>query len=186
MTKQCPGCRASIDEAAVVCPLCGSLQPTGAAWQNGASLRNSAPTAGETEGRTYPSSTAKGLSIALAVFCFLFAASLLSLLSLLFAGAAMMEELGLAEKYAELLSVVTGGYGPLLLLLLAACAAFYVVSGVLLLVKKSWKISFAITVCSAVWFVAGMISSASAGIPMTLVFGILATVWLRKDPVRDI
>lgn len=178
MSKECPICHANIQETAIICPFCGASQSTEMTLEN--TWWNSAPTTAPRRGSGYPSSTAKGLTIALAVFCFLSAASMLTLLLLLSTVSRMMEELGLLEEYAELLSLLATSYLPVVLLVVAD-ALFYVVFGILLLVKKSWKIALTITIYSAAGFMVGMFSASPAGIPMVLVFGILSTIWLRKD-----
>ena len=168
-------CGANIEETAVVCPFCGGMQSTDISWSN------SAWTVGR-GGRTYPSSTAKGLTIALAVFCFLTAASMLSILVLLSDIDQLMRELGLFDEYVELLSELSIHLLPTVVIL-SVSAGFYVVFGILLLVKKNWKIALTISVYSAALFVLKAISAASAGIPLVLVFGILSTIWLKKDSV---
>lgn len=175
MNKKCPICRATIEETAVVCPFCGGMQSTEVSWSDPAWT-------GGRGGRTYPSSTAKGLTIALAVFCFLTAASMLSILLLLSDIDQLMRELDLFDEYVELLSELSIHLLPTVVIL-SVSAVFYVTFGVLLLVKKDWKIALTITIYSAALFLLKAISAASAGIPLVLVFGILSTIWLKKDSV---
>ena len=176
MSKECPICRKSVEDAAIVCPHCGATLSTEMRWEDSAYRAN--PASANAGG--YTSAAAKGLSIALAVFCFISSGTALLLLLLFAFVGAMMGELGV-EAFAELLTLQTMYFWPITLLLIAD-AAFYVVSGLLLLVKKSWKIALTITVYSSVWVVLEIIGGSFGGIPVLPVLGILSTIWLRKPP----
>ena len=183
MSKQCPSCRATLDETRTVCPFCGAEQPADAEqpaktmWETNF-WSNPAPMSGVRGKTEYPSSTAKGLSIALAVFCFLAAFSMLGLLLLLAALGQMADAMGLFGAY---IVGLTEYFLPVLLVVIAD-AAFYVVFGILLLVKKHWKIALTITIYCSVWYVLGLFAHSTLSLPTMPIIGILCTVWLRKAP----
>ena len=177
MSKECPICRKSVEDTAIVCPHCGATLSTEIGWKSSAFWMDPVPM----DNKGYPSSAARGLSIALAVLCFISAASMLLLLLLAAAIGGMMEEMGLLEEYAEVLAALSLYFWPFMLLFIAD-AAFYTVFGILLLVKKSWKIALTITVYSSVWVVLEIIGGSFGGIPVLPVLGILSTIWLRKPP----
>lgn len=181
MSKQCSNCHETIEDTAAFCPFCGAQQPTETAWENTEFWSNPAPMTGVQSKNTYPSPAAKGLSITLAVFCFLSAFAMLTLLLLISVIGQMMGGLGLFKEYAELMAAVSVFLLPATIFVIAD-AAFYVVFGILLLVKKSWKIALTITIYSGFWFLLGMIGGSASGIPAMPVIGVLCTIWLRKAP----
>lgn len=176
MSKECPICHANVEDTATVCSVCGATLSTEVGWEDPVYWTDPAPTRAD----GYPSSAAKGLSVALAVFCFISSGiSLLLLLMFTFIGG-ILGELGV-EELAELLTVATLDFWPVFLLVVAD-AVFYVVFGILLLVKKSWKIALTITIYSSVWVVFEIIGGSFSGIPLLPVLGVLSTIWLRKAP----
>lgn len=177
MSKECPICHAMVEDTAAVCPYCGATLSTEMGWGDPVYWTNPVPT--NTDG--YPSSAAKGLSIALAVFCFISAGAMLLLLLLAAAIGQMADELEMWEEYAELIAVLSLYFWPILLLAVAD-AAFYTVFGILLLVKKNWKIALTIAIYSSVWYVLGMIGGSFGGIPLLPILAVLCTIWLRKAP----
>lgn len=181
MSKECPVCHAMVEDTATVCPYCGATLSTELGWEDPVFWTNPAPV----DNNGYPSSAAKGLTIALAVFCFISAASML-LLTLIAASLTQFTgEMELMEEYAELFDELSTYLGPVALLAIVD-AVFYTVFGILLLIKKNWKIALTITIYSSVWYVLGMIGGSSSGIPILPLLGVLATVWLRKTPERNL
>lgn len=181
MSKQCPACHANIADTAEVCPFCGAQQTAETAWSDNADQPNPVPTATGNGKGTYLSSAAQGLLVALAVLCFLSSSATLGLLLLSSIDGRLMEGLELFEAYSEALPMLTEFFLPILLAAIAD-AAFYVVFGILLLVKKSWKIALTITIYSSFWFVLGLVNGAASGIPLLPVIGVLCTIWLRSAP----
>lgn len=177
MNKECPICHASVDDTALVCPNCGATLSTEVGWEDPAFWANPAPK----NENGYPSSAARGLTIALAVFCFISAGATLLLMLLAAVITQTMGEMALPEEYIDLLAELSSYLWPTALLLIAD-AAFYTVFGILLLVKKNWKIALTITIYSSLWYVLGMIGGSFGGIPLLPVLGVLCTIWLRKAP----
>lgn len=177
MSKECPICHASIEDTAAVCPVCGATLSTEIGWEASAFWTDPIPM----DNKGYPSSAARGLSIALAVFCFISAGAMLLLMLLAAAIGQMADELEMWEEYAELIAVLSLYFWPILLLAVAD-AAFYTVFGILLLVKKNWKIALTITIYSSVWYVLSMMGGSFGGIPLLPILGVLCTIWLRKTP----
>ena len=177
MSKECPICHAIVEDTAAVCPYCGATLSTEMGWGDPVYWTNPAPPRAD----GYPSSAAKGLSVALAVFCFISAASMLLILLMAAFVGQMAEELGMWEEYAGLLAVLSLYFWPIVLVAIAD-AVFYTVFGILLLVKKNWKIALTITIYSSVWVVLQMINGSFGGIPLLPILGVLCTIWLRKAP----
>lgn len=180
MKKECPICHASVDDTAVVCPNCGATLSTEVGWEDPAFWTNPAPTSVN----GYPSSAAKGLSIALAVFCFIAAGAMLLTLLLSSVIGRMIGELDLQVEYAEQIEELLemSIYSWPFLLSAILDIGFYLVFGILLLVKKSWKIALTIAIYSSIGYVLTMIGGSFPGIPTLAVLGILCTIWLRKAP----
>lgn len=181
MSKQCSNCHAVIDDTMAICPFCGTQQVTETVWSDNADQQNPVPTAARSGKGPYLSSAAQGLLVALAVLCFLSSSATLGLLLLGSIVGQLIGGLDLFEAYGETLPMLTEFFLPILLAAIAD-AAFYVVFGILLLVKKSWKIALTITVYSSLWFVLGLVNGAASGIPLLPVIGVLCTIWLRKAP----
>ena len=177
MSKECPICHANVEDTAVICPACGAALSTEIGWGDPVFWTNPAPISK----KEYPSSAARGLSVALAVFCFISAGAMLLLLLLAAAIGQMVDELEMWEEYAELIAVLSLYFWPILLLAIAD-AAFYTVFGILLLVKKNWKIALTIAIYSSVWYVLSMIGGSFGGIPLLPILAVLCTIWLRKPP----
>ena len=189
MSKQCPTCNATIEDTATVCPFCGAQQSAGTAWENSSFAAEPAPVADGSTGNRY-ASTAKVLTIILAVYCFLSAAGTLFLAGLAFVASRLMEWAGFFDEYAEAMAAeveaVLNTFLPLLVALCVVDVIFYIVFGILLLVKKNWKIALTITIYSGFWFLLGQFGTSMFRIPALTLIGIFCTIWLYKQEKTNV